>query len=57
MPLWTLQQSRTYYGTPAKHGQIYKIFTKAAQFWKGIGEISNVPSPNGAIDPSFLTKA
>ena len=29
VPLWTLQQSRAYYGTPAKHGQIYKIFTKA----------------------------
>ena len=57
VPLWTLQQSRAYYGTPAKHGQIYKIFTKAGQFWKGIGEISSVPSPNGAIDPSFLTKA
>ena len=57
VPLWTLAQSRSYYGTPAKHGQIYKIFTKAAQFWKGIGEISSVPSPNGAIDPSFLTKA
>jgi NitT/TauT family transport system substrate-binding protein len=57
VPLWTLQQSRTYYGTPSKHGQIYKIFTKAGQFWKTIGEISSVPSPNGAIDPSFLTKA
>jgi NitT/TauT family transport system substrate-binding protein len=57
VPLWTLQQSRAYYGTPAKHGQIYKIFTKAAQFWKSIGEIKTVPSPNGAIDPSFLTKA
>jgi NitT/TauT family transport system substrate-binding protein len=57
VPLWTLQQSRAYYGTPARHGQIYKIFTKAARFWKSIGEISSVPSPNGAIDPSFLTKA
>jgi NitT/TauT family transport system substrate-binding protein len=57
VPLWTLAQSRAYYGTPSKHGQIYKIFTKAAQFWKGIGEISSVPSPNGAIDPSFLAKA
>ena len=51
------QQSRAYYGTSAKHGQIYKIFTKAGQFWKSIGEISSVPSPNGAIDPSFLNKA
>ena len=57
VPLWTLQQSRAYYGTPAKHGQIYKIFTKAGEFWKSIGEIKSVPSPNGAIDPSFLTKA
>jgi NitT/TauT family transport system substrate-binding protein len=57
VPLWTLAQSRTYYGTASKHGQIYTIFTKAGQFWKGIGEIPSVPSPNGAIDPSFLTKA
>ena len=57
MPLWTLKQSRTYYGTPSKHGQIYAIFTKSALFWKSIGEISSVPSPNGAIDPSFLSKA
>jgi NitT/TauT family transport system substrate-binding protein len=57
VPLWTLAQSRAYYGTPAKHGQIYKIFTKAGQFWKTIGEISSVPSPNAAIDPSFLAKA
>jgi NitT/TauT family transport system substrate-binding protein len=57
VPLWTLPQSRAYYGTASKHGQIYKIFTKAGQFWKSIGEISSVPSPNGAIDPSFLSKA
>jgi NitT/TauT family transport system substrate-binding protein len=57
VPLWTLAQSRAYYGTSTKHGQIYKIFTKAGQFWKSIGEISSVPSPNGAIDPSFLAKA
>jgi NitT/TauT family transport system substrate-binding protein len=57
VPLWTLAQSRAYYGSASKHGQIYKIFTKAAQFWKSIGEISSVPSPNGAIDPSFLSKA
>jgi NitT/TauT family transport system substrate-binding protein len=57
VPLWTLSQSRAYYGSSSKHGQIYKIFTKAGQFWKSIGEISSVPSPNGAIDPSFLSKA
>ena len=57
VPLWTLKQSRAYYGTPSKHGQIYAIFTKSALFWKSIGEISSVPSPNGAIDPSFLSKA
>jgi NitT/TauT family transport system substrate-binding protein len=57
VPLWTLKQSRAYYGTASKHGQIYAIFTKSALFWKSIGEISSVPSPNGAIDPSFLSKA
>jgi NitT/TauT family transport system substrate-binding protein len=57
VPLWTIAQSRKYYGTKAKHGQIYAIFTKSGQFWKGIGEIDSVASPNGAIDPSFLAKA
>jgi NitT/TauT family transport system substrate-binding protein len=57
VPLWTLQQSRAYYGTPHKHGPLYSIFTKSAQFWKSIGEISSLPSPNAAIDPSFLAKA
>ena len=54
VPLWTVAQSKKYYGTKKRPGAIYKIFTKSAKFWKGIGEIKSVPSPKNAIDPSFV---
>jgi NitT/TauT family transport system substrate-binding protein len=54
VPLWSVQQSCKYYGTAAKPGPIYKIFTLSANFWKTIGEIKTVPDPKKAIDPSFV---
>jgi len=54
VPLWPVSKSRSYYGTAAKHGAIYKIFTASAKFWKAIKEINRVPSPNGAINPTFV---
>ena len=56
VPLWSVAQSKKYYGTKKKQGAIYKIFTKSAKFWKGIGEIKTVPSPKNAIDPTFVQK-
>src|ERR671931_289921 len=54
VPLWSVAQSKKYYGTKTRPGAIYKIFTKSAKFWKGIGEIKTVPSPKNAIDPTFV---
>lgn len=54
VPLWTVAQSKKYYGTKKHAGAIYKIFTKSAKFWKSIGEIKTVPSPKQAIDPTFV---
>ena len=56
VPLWSVAQSKKYYGTKTRPGAIYKIFTKSAKFWKGIGEIKTVPSPKNAIDPTFVQK-
>jgi NitT/TauT family transport system substrate-binding protein len=54
VPLWTVAQSKKYYGTKKRPGAIYKIFTKSAKFWKSIGEIKTVPSPKNAVDPTFV---
>jgi NitT/TauT family transport system substrate-binding protein len=54
VPLWSVAQSKKYYGTKKRPGAIYKIFTKSAKFWKSIGEIKTVPTPKNAIDPSFV---
>jgi NitT/TauT family transport system substrate-binding protein len=54
VPLWSLAQSRAYYGTPSKPGPIYKIFTESAQFWKSIGQIKTLPNAKAAINGSFL---
>ena len=56
VPLWTVAQSKKYYGTKKRPGAIYKIFTKSAKFWKSIKEIKTVPSPKNAIDPTFVQK-
>ena len=54
VPLWSVAQSKKYYGTKSHPGAIYKIFTKSATFWKTIGEIKTIPSPKNAIDPTFV---
>jgi NitT/TauT family transport system substrate-binding protein len=54
VPLWSVAQSKKYYGTKSHPGAIYKIFTKSANFWKSIGEIKTVASPKNAIDPTFV---
>jgi len=54
VPLWSVAQSRKYYGTKSHPGAIYAIFTKSANFWKSIGEIKTVPSPKNAIDSTFV---
>jgi NitT/TauT family transport system substrate-binding protein len=56
VPLWSVAQSKKYYGTKTRPGAIYKIFTKSAKFWKSIKEIKTVPSPKNAIDPTFVQK-
>jgi hypothetical protein len=54
VPLWTVAQSRKYYGRPGKPGPIYSIFNKSAAFWKSIGEIKVVPKPQPYITSRFL---
>lgn len=54
VPIWSIAQSRAYYGTPAKPGPIYKVFTDSAKFWKTIGQIKSLPNAKTAIDGSFL---
>ncbi|MBD0291604.1 MAG: ABC transporter substrate-binding protein [Thermoleophilia bacterium] len=56
VPLWTLEESQKYYGTEDDPGPIYDIFTQSAEFWKGIGEIEEIPDAKKAIDPSFLNE-
>jgi NitT/TauT family transport system substrate-binding protein len=57
VPIWSIAQSKAYYGTPKKPGPIYKVFTESGQFWKKIGQIKTIPSANKAIDGSFLAAA
>lgn len=54
VPIWSIDESKEYYGTADNPGPIYDIFTESAEFWKNIGEIDSVPDPKEAIDPSFL---
>jgi NitT/TauT family transport system substrate-binding protein len=54
VPIWSIDESKKYYGTADSPGPIYDIFTESAQFWKNIDEIDTVPDPKQAIDPSFL---
>jgi NitT/TauT family transport system substrate-binding protein len=54
VPIWTIDESKQYYGTADSPGPIYDVFTESAEFWKTIGEIDTVPDPKQAIDPSFL---
>jgi NitT/TauT family transport system substrate-binding protein len=54
VPIWSIDDSKKFFGTKDSPGPIYDIFTKSAEFWKNLGEIDNVPDPSQAIDPSFL---
>lgn len=54
VPIWSLAQSRAYYGTPSKPGPIYGVFNESAQFWKSIGQIKTLPNAKTAIDGSFM---
>jgi NitT/TauT family transport system substrate-binding protein len=54
VPIWSLAQSRKYYGTPSKPGPIYGVFDASAKFWKQIGQIKSMPSAKAAINGSFL---
>lgn len=54
VPIWSIEESKKFFGTADSPGPIYDIFTESAEFWKGLGEITNVPDPSEAIDPSFL---
>jgi NitT/TauT family transport system substrate-binding protein len=56
VPLWTLEESREFYGTSEQPGPIYDIFNESAQFWQAIGEIEELPEAKEAIDPSFLNE-
>jgi NitT/TauT family transport system substrate-binding protein len=54
VPIWSIDDSKKFFGTKDNPGPIDDIFTKSAEFWKNLGEIDNVPDPSQAIDPSFL---
>lgn len=54
VPLWSLAQSRKYYGTPSHPGPIYSVFDKSAQFWKSIGQIKTLPNAKVSINGSFM---
>jgi len=54
VPIGSLAQSRTYYGTPSKPGPIYGVFDDSAKFWQQIGQIKSMPSAKAAVNGSFL---
>jgi NitT/TauT family transport system substrate-binding protein len=54
VPIWSLAQSRKYYGTPSHPGPIYSVFDKSAQFWKSIGQIKTLPNAKVSINGSFM---
>jgi len=54
VPIWSIAQSKKYYGTPGKPGPIYGVFGQSAKFWKSIGQIKSLPNANTAVDGSFL---
>ncbi|MFN2629467.1 MAG: ABC transporter substrate-binding protein [Gaiellaceae bacterium] len=57
VPIWSIAQSKAYYGTPAHPGPIYKVFNSSAKFWKTIGQIKSLPNAKTAIDGTFLQAA
>lgn len=54
VPIWSIEDSKKFFGTADSPGAVYDIFTKSAKFWQELGETDNVPDPSEAIDPSFL---
>jgi len=54
VPIWSIEDSKKFFGTADSPGPINEIFTKSAEFWKELGETDTVPDPSEAIDPSFL---
>jgi len=54
VPIWSLAQSRKYYGTPSHPGPIYNVFNSSAQFWKSIGQIKTLPNAKVSINGSFM---
>jgi NitT/TauT family transport system substrate-binding protein len=57
VPLLTLEEGAEFYGTADNPGPAYDVFTQSAEFWQSVGEIEEVPSPDDAIDPSFINEA
>ncbi|MFL5870176.1 MAG: ABC transporter substrate-binding protein [Solirubrobacterales bacterium] len=57
VPLLTLAEGAKFYGTADNPGPAYDVFTKSGEFWQSIGEIDEVPSPDDAINPSFINQA
>jgi NitT/TauT family transport system substrate-binding protein len=54
VPIWSLAQSRKYYGTPSHPGPIYSVFNSSAKFWKSIGQIKTLPNAKVSINGSFM---
>ena len=54
VPIWSIEESKKFFGTADSPGPIYDIFTKSGEFWKELGETQSVTDPSEAIDPSFL---
>jgi NitT/TauT family transport system substrate-binding protein len=54
VPIWSIEDSKKFFGTADSPGPIYDIFTKSGEFWKELGETKSVTDPSEAIDPSFL---
>ena len=55
VPIWSIAQSKAYYGTPAHPGPIYKVYNTSASFWKSIGQIKSLPNAKTAINGSFMS--
>ena len=55
MTLFDLAKGKEVMGTSSSHGKIYDNVKAAADFWKGLGKVDNVVSPDNAVDPSFIS--
>jgi NitT/TauT family transport system substrate-binding protein len=57
VPLLTLEEGAKFLGTADSPGPAYDVFEQSGEFWQSIGEIDEVPSPDDAIDPSFINES